>query len=107
MDQQFEFEGYTGVGMDHSLVIKDNAGVSDVLDSAVYLSFYTNENGRNVIRYQGNVPNEAMTQTAEGIQIAVGQLGVSADYLKVGIRVHMEMTVTRTLGSQTSRYALH
>jgi len=93
----------SGNGTKLAIQIKDASSVSDIVESAVLLKYWTLENGNYKIRYQANVPSEAVSVSPNGIAVAIGQLGIKEDYLKAGLRTYVGVIVTRSLEGKSQK----
>lgn len=97
---------FAGDGADLYIAVKDNAQISDVLTTSVYLEYYTAENGRYQVRYKDNVPAGMVPTTSDGFKILIGKLGIKDEYLKPGVQAYAGLTVTRALGTNSAKYSL-
>lgn len=101
-----QFKSLGGIGADHVVAVKDNAGVSDVLRTTVKLKYYTAENGSYRVRFEDEVPQAALSTAADGFQIAMGELGLNPDWLKRGTQAYVGLTITRALGTNSTAYTM-
>ena len=70
------------------------------------MKYFSYENGSYHVRYDADVPAAALTMSADGFQIAVGALGIDADYLKRGTQAYAGLTIKRSLGSHSASYTM-
>lgn len=101
-----QFSSFGGVGADHTIAIKDNAGVSSILNNKIHLTYYAVENGAYKSQYDADVPADKVTVTPKEIKIQVGALGINPDALKRGTQAHAKVLITRSLGANAATYVL-
>jgi hypothetical protein len=90
---------FQGLGSNFNVVINDAAGVSDSLTNYVWVKIWENGIFRTKPIFEGNVPANMMTVSADKIVINAGKLG-RADLIKKGNRISLRVKVLRYLQGQ-------
>lgn len=101
-----QFRSLGGIGENHVVAVKDNAEVSDILTTTVRLKYWTYENGNYRVRFDADVPAEALTVAKDGFEIAMGKLGLDPNYLKRDTQSYVGLTMKRALAARSASYTL-
>lgn len=97
-----------------NLVVLDLAGHSGALDTTFHIHYRsTNRHrlgaprGNWQTHYRGEVPAAAVTQDYNRFSLDLSQLPVEPQYLRPGVPVQIELTVTRSLGQRSATKILN
>lgn len=96
------FAGVTGSGAELTAQIKDNANVTDLLETTYTMEYYTRYNYRWIRRFSGTVPAAAITSAADGHRIAIGSMTIDPKYTAIGVRTFIRFYAKRRLGNFSS-----
>ena len=102
-----------GRSTDFVAAVIDRAGESEYLNTTFHLTYRT-ANGdprddrrlRYTTRYEGTLPADLVTRDNDRFELALGRLPVSGRHLQGGTYVQMELTIQRSLGSNSATQTL-
>ncbi|MEL7349946.1 MAG: collagen-like protein [Cyanobacteria bacterium P01_A01_bin.116] len=99
----------SGRGEQFVMSVIDTASTSDLVETSFHLRYYTDEGERRarfISRYDAAMPSDLITQDYNRFSVALGQLPISAQYLRPGTPIKMELTVTRSYAGHSATQVL-
>ena len=108
-------DGISGSGPNLELFILDNGGQSSLIATEFQIKYRvtragsdssTINSGDYSTRYEGKIPPELVTFDGNQFTIALGQLPIAPEFLKIGTRIEIELTATRSFANYSKQQVL-